>query len=211
MIDLTAAFGAPPLPETKSSVICGDILRYSRRWALHWIHLSSSTSTFTQYFQVSGVDLYIGAHSHSLLLPPDSPDYENAVGPYPTIVKDKAGKTTYVVQADCFSLYAGFLEVKSWSPLVPKSGYFSGFRLQESGSRCGLLQPCCSAHFNQGWWRVCSCGLGAFVRARQLMLALEIITRDGIWLAMCCQAGCLNSRFCCCRDGTDGTENWTRL
>ena len=43
-----------------------------------------------------GVDLYIGGHSHSLLLPESSEDFDNAEGPYPTAVMDKAGKMVYI-------------------------------------------------------------------------------------------------------------------
>ena len=57
------------------------------------------------------MDLFIGGHSHSLLLPPDDPRFAEAEGPYPTIVADKAGKKRHVVTARCYTMYAGVLKV----------------------------------------------------------------------------------------------------
>lgn len=45
------------------------------------------------------VDLVVGGHSHTPLGTPDLPGWTKSGGPYPTLVKDVAGKTVPIVQA----------------------------------------------------------------------------------------------------------------
>ncbi len=68
--------------------------------------------------QVSGVDIYVGGHSHSLLLPEGDAGFEDAEGPYPTLVEDAEGIQRYVVTAKCYTLYAGSLKVSRRLPLA---------------------------------------------------------------------------------------------
>ena len=56
---------------------------------------------------VDGIDLIVGGHSHTLL----SNTAEKAEGPYPTMVKNPAGKDVPIVQAYAFSKYLGELSV----------------------------------------------------------------------------------------------------
>ena len=55
---------------------------------------------------IPGVPVFIGGHSHTLL----SSTEPNAAGPHPTIIDGPAGRAL-VVQAGCFSRYAGRLDL----------------------------------------------------------------------------------------------------
>ena len=57
--------------------------------------------------QVSGVDVIVGGHSHTLL----GNAYTAATNPYPTIAKDKDGNPVYIVQAGEYDQYLGRLNV----------------------------------------------------------------------------------------------------
>ncbi len=57
--------------------------------------------------KVSGIDIIVGGHSHSLL----SNAYTGAEGVYPVVVKDKDGKNVYIVQAGSSLKYMGRLNV----------------------------------------------------------------------------------------------------
>ncbi len=56
---------------------------------------------------VDGIDVIVGGHSHTLL----SNTNEKAAGPYPTMVKNPAGKDVPIVQAYAYSKYLGDLTV----------------------------------------------------------------------------------------------------
>lgn len=56
---------------------------------------------------VDGIDVIVGGHSHTLLSNTD----EKAAGPYPTLVKNPAGKDVPIVQAYAYSKYLGDLTV----------------------------------------------------------------------------------------------------
>lgn len=56
---------------------------------------------------VDGIDVIVGGHSHTLLSSTD----EKAAGPYPTLVKNPAGKEVPIVQAYAYSKYLGDLTV----------------------------------------------------------------------------------------------------
>lgn len=56
---------------------------------------------------VSGVDLIVGGHSHTLLSNTD----EDAAGPYPTMVANPDGVDVPIVQAGAYAKYLGKLEV----------------------------------------------------------------------------------------------------
>jgi 5'-nucleotidase/UDP-sugar diphosphatase len=58
--------------------------------------------------QLSGVDVIVGGHSHSLL----SNTYTGAEGTYPVVAKDKDGKNVYIVQAGSSLKYMGRLNVQ---------------------------------------------------------------------------------------------------
>ncbi len=58
--------------------------------------------------KVSGVDLIVGGHSHSLL----SNVYTGAEGVYPVVAKDKDGNKVYIVQAGSSLKYMGRLNVQ---------------------------------------------------------------------------------------------------
>lgn len=63
--------------------------------------------------QISGAQIIVGGHSHSLLLSNKSAGLsDTVVGPYPTLVKDKTGKEVYVVQALWGGKYLGVLDVQ---------------------------------------------------------------------------------------------------
>ncbi|KAJ1979790.1 hypothetical protein H4R34_002692 [Dimargaris verticillata] len=56
-----------------------------------------------------GISLIVGGHSHSYLsIHPDDP---NSKGPYPTMVTNQDGRTTYIVQAKKWGEYVGYLDV----------------------------------------------------------------------------------------------------
>lgn len=57
--------------------------------------------------QVSGVDVIVGGHSHTLV----ANAYTGALGKYPTIVADKDGNNVYIVQAASSLKYMGRLNV----------------------------------------------------------------------------------------------------
>ena len=57
--------------------------------------------------KVSGIDLIVGGHSHTLL----SNTNERAFGPYPMMVKNPDGKDVPIVQAYAYSKYVGDIEV----------------------------------------------------------------------------------------------------
>lgn len=56
---------------------------------------------------VDGIDVIVGGHSHTLLSSTD----EKAAGPYPTLVKNPAGKDVPIVTAYAYSKYLGDLKV----------------------------------------------------------------------------------------------------
>lgn len=56
---------------------------------------------------VDGIDVIVGGHSHTLLSNTD----DKAAGPYPTMVKNPAGKDVPIVQAYAYSKYLGDLTV----------------------------------------------------------------------------------------------------
>ncbi|MDH4414742.1 MAG: 5'-nucleotidase C-terminal domain-containing protein [Rhizobium sp.] len=56
---------------------------------------------------VDGIDVIVGGHSHTLLSNTD----EKAAGPYPTMIKNPAGKDVPIVQAYAYSKYLGDLTV----------------------------------------------------------------------------------------------------
>jgi 5'-nucleotidase len=56
---------------------------------------------------VDGIDIIVGGHSHTLLSNTD----DKAAGPYPTMVKNPAGKDVPIVQAYAYSKYLGDLTV----------------------------------------------------------------------------------------------------
>ncbi len=56
---------------------------------------------------VDGIDVIVGGHSHTLLSSTD----EKAAGPYPTLVKNPAGKDVPIVTAYAYSKYLGDLAV----------------------------------------------------------------------------------------------------
>ncbi|SSC67037.1 5'-nucleotidase C-terminal domain-containing protein [Ciceribacter selenitireducens] len=56
---------------------------------------------------VDGIDVIVGGHSHTLLSSTD----EKAAGPYPTLVKNQAGKDVPIVTAYAYSKYLGDLKV----------------------------------------------------------------------------------------------------
>lgn len=56
---------------------------------------------------VDGIDVIVGGHSHTLLSNTD----DKAQGPYPTLVKNPAGKDVPIVQAYAYSKYLGDLTV----------------------------------------------------------------------------------------------------
>ncbi len=58
--------------------------------------------------KLSGVDVIVGGHSHSLL----SNTYTGAEGTYPVVAKDKDGKNVYIVQAGSSLKYMGRLNVQ---------------------------------------------------------------------------------------------------
>ncbi|MCV6545924.1 MAG: 5'-nucleotidase/apyrase family protein [Cohaesibacter sp.] len=60
--------------------------------------------------KVSGIDLIIGGHSHTLL----SNTAKRAQGPYPVMVKSPDGKDVPIVQAYAYSKYVGDIEV-TWN------------------------------------------------------------------------------------------------
>lgn len=61
--------------------------------------------------EVEGVDVVIGAHSHSFLWNGTSPDSEEAEGPYPTYVTQASGRNVPVVQAYAYTKYIGKLHL----------------------------------------------------------------------------------------------------
>ncbi|MBW8284494.1 MAG: 5'-nucleotidase C-terminal domain-containing protein [Rhizobium sp.] len=56
---------------------------------------------------VDGIDVIVGGHSHTLLSSTD----EKAAGPYPTLVKNPAGKDVPIVTAYAYSKYLGDLKI----------------------------------------------------------------------------------------------------
>ena len=56
---------------------------------------------------VDGIDVIVGGHSHTLL----ANNNDKAAGPYPTMVKDPAGKEVPIVTAGAYSRYLGDLTV----------------------------------------------------------------------------------------------------
>lgn len=61
--------------------------------------------------EVEGVNIVIGAHSHTFLWNGTSPDSEEPEGPYPTYVKQTSGKIVPVVQAYAYTKYLGKLRL----------------------------------------------------------------------------------------------------
>ncbi|CAI2172712.1 10956_t:CDS:2 [Funneliformis geosporum] len=59
-----------------------------------------------------GVAVHIGGHSHSLLANDTTlPDYDLALGPYPTVIRNALGEDTLIVQAFWSGKYIGHLDV----------------------------------------------------------------------------------------------------
>ncbi|CAG8667965.1 7670_t:CDS:2 [Funneliformis mosseae] len=59
-----------------------------------------------------GVAVHIGGHSHTLLANDTTlPDYDHALGPYPTVVRNALGEDTLIVQAFWSGKYIGHLDV----------------------------------------------------------------------------------------------------
>jgi 5'-nucleotidase / UDP-sugar diphosphatase len=57
--------------------------------------------------KVDGIDVIVGGHSHTLLSNTDP----EAIGPYPTLVKNPSGRDVPIVQAKSYSKYLGELKV----------------------------------------------------------------------------------------------------
>ena len=57
--------------------------------------------------KVDGIDVIVGGHSHTLLSNTDP----EALGPYPTLVKNPSGRDVPIVQAKSYSKYLGELKV----------------------------------------------------------------------------------------------------
>ncbi len=70
--------------------------------------------------QVDGIDVIVGGHSHTYLSnnPPDQ-DKDQALGPYPTVVKSPNGDPVLVVQALAYGKYLGRLDVSFDEQGVP--------------------------------------------------------------------------------------------
>jgi len=64
---------------------------------------------------VPHVDVVVGAHSHSFLFTPTkqfpNPSNNEIIGPYPTLIENKAGHKTIVVQAYAHSKYLGHMKL----------------------------------------------------------------------------------------------------
>ncbi|XP_014477407.1 PREDICTED: protein 5NUC-like [Dinoponera quadriceps] len=61
--------------------------------------------------EVEDIDLVIGGHTNTFLYKGDPPDSEVPEGYYPTEVKQKSGRTVYVVQAYAYTKYLGNFSV----------------------------------------------------------------------------------------------------
>ena len=65
--------------------------------------------------KVPGIDVVVGAHSHSFLFSESSdhknPSNEHIMGPYPTVIENIHGNKVLVVQAYAFTKYLGHLKV----------------------------------------------------------------------------------------------------
>ena len=57
--------------------------------------------------RVDGIDIIVGGHSHTLLSNTD----ESAWGPYPTVIKSPSDEPVLIVQAKCWNIYIGCLNV----------------------------------------------------------------------------------------------------
>uniref|UniRef100_A0AAG5CU06 Apyrase n=1 Tax=Anopheles atroparvus TaxID=41427 RepID=A0AAG5CU06_ANOAO len=58
------------------------------------------------------IDLVIGGHSHTFLYSGTAPDVDEPAGPYPVMVKNRAGKEVPVVQAYAYTKYLGYLHLQ---------------------------------------------------------------------------------------------------
>lgn len=61
--------------------------------------------------KLRGIDVVVGGHSHTLLGTVEIPKYDGSRGPYPTVVKDKAGQDVLIVQAWEWGKVVGKLQV----------------------------------------------------------------------------------------------------
>ncbi|XP_026740814.1 apyrase-like [Trichoplusia ni] len=57
------------------------------------------------------VDIIVGGHSHTLLYTGDTPNGDNALGEYPTIVEQTNGHKILIVQASCYTRYLGNIKL----------------------------------------------------------------------------------------------------
>jgi len=66
--------------------------------------------------KVPGIDIVVGAHSHSFLFSENStqknPSINEIQGPYPTVVTNKEGRKALVVQAFAFTKYLGHIKLQ---------------------------------------------------------------------------------------------------
>lgn len=62
--------------------------------------------------EVQGVDLVIGGHTNTFLWNGKTPDIEQIVGAYPTVIRQSSGKKVPVVQAYAYTKYLGKLHLK---------------------------------------------------------------------------------------------------
>lgn len=58
------------------------------------------------------IDIVIGGHSHTFLYTGTEPDIDPAEGPYPTMVKNSAGRDVPVVQAFAYTKYLGYMKLE---------------------------------------------------------------------------------------------------
>ncbi|KAK5091250.1 hypothetical protein LTR05_001431 [Lithohypha guttulata] len=61
--------------------------------------------------ETAGLYLIMGGHSHTLLLPANDTDAEDAEGEYPTIVNNRDGEEVFVVTAYRWGEYLGYIDV----------------------------------------------------------------------------------------------------
>lgn len=61
--------------------------------------------------ETTGLYLIMGGHSHTLLLPENSTDFDEAAGAYPTIVDNVDGEEVFVVTAYRWGEYLGYIDV----------------------------------------------------------------------------------------------------
>ncbi|CAH0595310.1 unnamed protein product [Chrysodeixis includens] len=57
------------------------------------------------------VDIIVGGHSHTLLYTGQTPNGDNALGEYPTVVQQENGHKILIVQASCYTRYLGNIKL----------------------------------------------------------------------------------------------------